>query len=338
VTPTVTKKGALPTSTWNEPALDSSPQFLKGAPKEKAMQLAALKQIYSSLTPEMQEVFAAQGIKPPEEEKPSKETAKESSKDTEKDTEKKAKKPDHEKTYEELMAEQDELLTPEELAAKYSTKLVASGGTITDTFNPNLKSAPNVLSAAPVVGTGGVDSPLKLSGLKHLQQGIAKAPRSMSGYAKGGLPEKYAKAAPKGHNPEFITGLTGYYASGDGTGQSDDIPAMLHDGDYVIDADAVAALGDGSSKAGAQALSQFQSKVPHSMSAGGQAVPAKIADGEYVFPEAFVTAVGGGDNKQGAKLLDAMREELRAHKRSAPTSKIPPKAKSPLDYLRMAKG
>ena len=46
----------------------------------------------------------------------------------------------------------------------------------------------------------------------------------------------------------------------------------------------------------------------------------------------------GGDNKQGAKRLDAMREELRAHKRSAPTSKIPPKAKSPLDYLRMAKG
>ena len=119
---------------------------------------------------------------------------------------------------------------------------------------------------------------------------------------------------------------------------TDDIPAMLHDGDYVIDADAVAALGDGSSKAGAQALSQFQSKVPHKMSTGGQAVPAKIADGEYVFPEAFVSALGGGDNKHGAKLLDAMREELREHKRSAPTSKIPPKAKSPLDYLRMAKG
>jgi hypothetical protein len=100
----------------------------------------------------------------------------------------------------------------------------------------------------------------------------------------------------------------------------------------------VAALGDGSSKAGALALSQFQSKVPHKMSAGGTAVPAKIADGEYVFPEAFVSALGGGDNKQGAKLLDDMREELRAHKRSAPTSKIPPKAKSPLDYLRMAKG
>jgi hypothetical protein len=67
-------------------------------------------------------------------------------------------------------------------------------------------------------------------------------------------------------------------------------------------------------------------------------VPAKIADGEYVFPSSFVTAIGKGDNKEGAKILDKMREAIRAHKRSAPTSKIPPKAKSPLDYLKMVKG
>jgi hypothetical protein len=294
------------------------------------MKLAELKQIYESLTPEMQEIFATQGIRPPEEDK--------SEKDTEKDDEKKDKKSDKDKTTEELLAEEDAKLTPEQLAEKYSTKFAASGGTngvseIKDAFNPNLKTVQSILAAAPTT-----EAPFKLSGLKHLKQGISKAPRAVNEYAHGGLPTKYAKASPKGHNPEFITGLTGFYAQGKGTGQSDDIPAMLHDGDYVIDADAVAALGDGSSKAGAQALSQFQSKVPHKMSSGGQAVPAKIADGEYVFPEAFVTALGGGDNKQGSKLLDAMRKELREHKRSAPTSKIPPKAKSPLDYLRMAKG
>jgi hypothetical protein len=329
------KSGALPTTRYEFPTLDSSPQFLKGAPKEKAMQLAALKQIYSSLTPEMQEIFAAQGIRPPEDEESSQE--KESDKDTEKN-DKKDKKSNKDKTYEEFMEEEDAKLTPEQLAEKYSTKFAASGGgvnpfEIKDIFNPNLKSSQSMLAAAPIT-----EAPFKLSGLKHLKQGISKAPRAVSEYAQGGLPTKYAKASPKGHNPEFITGLTGFYAQGKGTGQSDDIPAMLHDGDYVIDADAVAALGDGSSKAGAQALAQFQSKVPHKMSSGGQAVPAKIADGEYVFPEAFVTAIGGGDNKHGAKLLDAMREELREHKRSAPTSKIPPKAKSPLDYLRMAKG
>lgn len=156
--------------------------------------------------------------------------------------------------------------------------------------------------------------------------------------ARGGLPSKYAEAAPDGHNPEFITGVTGYYAGGRGTGQSDDIPAMLHDGDYVIDAEAVSAFGDGSSKAGKDVLSHFLHQVPHQDGAEGKPVPAKIADGEFVLPASFVTALGGGDNKRGAQMLDEMRESLREHKRSAPTSKIPPKAKSPLDYLKGVKG
>ena len=88
------------------------------------------------------------------------------------------------------------------------------------------------------------------------------------------------------HKPEFITGATGHYVKGRGDGQSDDIPAMLADGEYVFDADTVAALGNGSSDA-------------------------------------------------GAKLLDHFRESLRAHKRSAPNDKIPPKA-SPLMYMKEA--
>jgi hypothetical protein len=230
-----------------------------------------------------------------------------------------------------------------------TTKLVADGGTIksyagttgssvtsglydSSVFNPTItKTNPNMLPAAPVVTMAS-----RLGALKHLYAGLgSKQPH----LAAGGLPSKYTEAAPKGHNPEFVTGLTGYYAQGKGTGQSDDIPAMLHDGDYVADADLVAALGDGSSKAGAEALEKFRRQIPHQESAeGGAVVPAKIADGEYVFPASFVTAIGRGDNKAGAKLLDAMREEIRAHKRSAPTSKIPPKAKSPLDYLKMVKG
>lgn len=76
----------------------------------------------------------------------------------------------------------------------------------------------------------------------------------------------------------------GFAVNGPGTGQSDDIPTMLADSEYVIDADTVAALGDGSSKA-------------------------------------------------GAEVLDKMRMAIRKHKRSAPINKIPPKAKSPLDYI-----
>jgi hypothetical protein len=79
----------------------------------------------------------------------------------------------------------------------------------------------------------------------------------------------------------------GFAVGGPGTGQSDDIPTMLSDGEYVIDADTVAALGDGSSKA-------------------------------------------------GAEILDKFRQEIRSHKRSAPTDRIPPKAKNPLAYLKSA--
>ena len=42
--------------------------------------------------------------------------------------------------------------------------------------------------------------------------------------------------------------------TGPGDGQSDDIPAMLADGEFVIPADVVAALGNGSNKAGADKL------------------------------------------------------------------------------------
>jgi len=149
--------------------------------------------------------------------------------------------------------------------------------------------------------------------------------------AKGG-----SMRLPKGHHPEFITGQTGHYAQGRGTGQSDDIPAVLRDGDYVVDADTVAAFGDGSSKAGAGALERFRRSIPEHHSGGGQPIPAKIADGEYVLPAGFVTSLGRGSNKQGAKMLDAMREQIRAHKRSAPDTKIPPKAKSPLQYMNEA--
>jgi hypothetical protein len=64
--------------------------------------------------------------------------------------------------------------------------------------------------------------------------------------------------------------FTGFYGGGDvdsfavkgpGTGRSDEIPAMLSDGEYVIDAETVALLGDGSSKAGAKKLDDLRVKI-----------------------------------------------------------------------------
>jgi hypothetical protein len=127
--------------------------------------------------------------------------------------------------------------------------------------------------------TGPFDA-LSSAGLKAINTGALPG-MNRYGLKDGGSP----KHQEGEHVPEFITGKTGHFVEGRGDGQSDDIPAMLADGEYVFDADTVAALGNGSSKA-------------------------------------------------GALQLDKMRESIRKHKRSAPHNKIPPKAKSPLEYLK----
>ena len=56
-------------------------------------------------------------------------------------------------------------------------------------------------------------------------------------------------------------GRESFAVNGTGTGRSDEIPALLSDGEYVIDAETVALLGDGSGKAGAQRLDEFRAKI-----------------------------------------------------------------------------
>jgi hypothetical protein len=51
------------------------------------------------------------------------------------------------------------------------------------------------------------------------------------------------------------------FVRGGGTGRSDEINAKLSDGEYVIDAETVAMLGDGSSKAGAQRLDEMRAAI-----------------------------------------------------------------------------
>ena len=51
------------------------------------------------------------------------------------------------------------------------------------------------------------------------------------------------------------------YVKGKGTGRSDEIPAYLSDGEYVIDAETVALLGDGSNKAGAEILNGMRKNI-----------------------------------------------------------------------------
>lgn len=66
-------------------------------------------------------------------------------------------------------------------------------------------------------------------------------------------------------------------------------------------------------------------------------IPAMLADGEYVIDAETVAQIGNGSTKAGAKALDKFRENIRAHKRSAPVNKIPPKTKALTSYLKGAK-
>lgn len=85
--------------------------------------------------------------------------------------------------------------------------------------------------------------------------------RAFEAYNAGSLPERanfnyvqggYAKGGEVSeHGGESVSPFA---VRGSGNGRDDKIPALLSDGEYVFDAETVAMLGDGSSKAGAQKL------------------------------------------------------------------------------------
>jgi hypothetical protein len=75
-------------------------------------------------------------------------------------------------------------------------------------------------------------------------------PNKSTGKAKGGL-TGYAKGGSKSSR----------YVDGPGSGREDKIPALLSDGEYVIDAETLALLGDGSTKEGARRMDQFRANI-----------------------------------------------------------------------------
>jgi hypothetical protein len=78
------------------------------------------------------------------------------------------------------------------------------------------------------------------------------------------------------------------YVEGPGTGRSDDIPALLSDGEYVIDAETVALLGDGSTRAGAQRLDSLRSNVRKHK---GQALSKGKISSNARAPEQYIGAM-----------------------------------------------
>ena len=97
-------------------------------------------------------------------------------------------------------------------------------------------------------------------------------------YASGGAVE------PTDQPPASLGGLRQVHrVTGAGDGQSDSIPAHLADGEYVMDADAVSALGNGSTEAGSKLLDQLRESLrQHKRSASpGEIPPPTKAIHEY---------------------------------------------------------
>jgi len=108
--------------------------------------------------------------------------------------------------------------------------------------------------------------PLVNLGLKSGQ------PMKSGGLSHGGLPAFSNVPITQGR----LNFRQGAAVHGPGDGQSDDIPAMLADGEYVIDADTVAQIGNGSTKAGAAALDKFRENIrSHKRSAPINKIPPK---------------------------------------------------------------
>jgi hypothetical protein len=97
--------------------------------------------------------------------------------------------------------------------------------------------------------------------------------------ADGGMMYADDNGMPQEHNPEFFSegglgSIDNRYVKGEGDGTSDSVPAMLANGEFVIPADVVASLGNGSNDSGAQVLDEFLKVIrDHKRKADGKALP-----------------------------------------------------------------
>lgn len=99
----------------------------------------------------------------------------------------------------------------------------------------------------------------KVRDLSTLQGGFTT--KAAADFAAANTPEVIAALRGAGQLPMKRGGRAQFAVQGNGDGREDLIPAKLSDGEYVIDAETVALLGNGSSKAGAAKLDQFRVNV-----------------------------------------------------------------------------
>ena len=112
---------------------------------------------------------------------------------------------------------------------------------------------------------------------------------------------------------------------------------------FVVPADVVSALGNGSTDAGMRALNSYLGRASQIEGEGdglsddvpatieGEQ-PAQVADGEAYIDPQTVAGLGGGDSEKGAAKLYAMMDQIRksAHGKTSQQKKVNPKKVMPI--------
>jgi hypothetical protein len=89
-------------------------------------------------------------------------------------------------------------------------------------------------------------------------------PSAQMGMARGGYPDLMGLEEPPGlpiREPFATGGQRNFVPPNGQSGRSDQVEARLSPNEYVMDAETVSALGDGSPDAGAQKLDKFRSNI-----------------------------------------------------------------------------
>jgi len=142
-------------------------------------------------------------------------------------------------------------------------------------------------------------------------------------------------------------GVVPKYAQG-GIASAGQVPKFQEGGElasdaFIVPADVVSALGNGSTDAGVRILNQYLGQAMKVEGAGdglsddinasiegGQ--PARIADGEVYIDDARVAELGGGDSERGAAMLYAMMDKVResAHGKKSQQKEVNPEQVMPV--------
>lgn len=147
-----------------------------------------------------------------------------------------------------------------------------------------LKYAPLLLAASAIGGAGKSqqEAPQQQAQVQQSQDPNMTRPLAQANFTRTRRPvqvdQNYGYGAPQqffdNNQLPTVQAAKGRYVKGGGTGTSDSIPAVLSDGEYVMDAQTVSMLGDGSSDAGAKQLDKMREEVRKHKG-------AKLAKGEF---------------------------------------------------------